>query len=147
MKWLGILSVVALLAGIPGYGNAQQTGEKSALPTQPQSQVEKGKPAQALKTYTQKERKDYEEKTAAELAGMQQKLDALKSKQETAPIQMKRMILKGLVNLQRGVYTGQNQLTAMKTASAESWSGMRANLDKDIEEWNKAYEAFAARIK
>jgi hypothetical protein len=147
MKWLGILFMVALLAGVPSYGDAQQTGEKGATPpTQPQGQVEPGKPAQAVKTYTEKERKDYEKKAAAEWAERQQKIDALKTKQETAPMQMRRMILKGLVSLQRGVYAGQNQLAAMEKTSDDTWGGMKAQLDKSKEAWDKDYEGFVAQL-
>jgi hypothetical protein len=148
MKRLGILFVAALLVGAPVYGNAQQGGEKGVTAlTQPQGQVEKGKPAQAGKTSTEKERKDYEKKAAAEWAEMQQKLDALKPKQETALPQMRRMIRKGLVRLQRGVYAGQNRLAALEKAPDDTWSGMKAELDKAKEAWNKEYVAFLAHTK
>jgi hypothetical protein len=148
MKWFGILLMAALLAGSPGYGKAQQTGEKDVPPpAQPQSQVEKGKPTRAVKTFTQKERKDYEKKAAAEWAKMQQKLDALKPKQETAPPRMRRMILKGLVSLQRGIYAGQNQLTAMEKAPNDTWSGMKDDLEKAKKAWTKEYEAFVAHLE
>ncbi|MCL5057768.1 MAG: hypothetical protein M1130_07210 [Actinobacteria bacterium] len=147
MKWLGILFMAVLLAVAPIYGNAQQTKEKAIPPTQPQTQVEKGKQAQAGKTYTQKERENYEKQTATEWAENQQKIDALKTKQETAPVQMRRMILKGLVRLQRGIFTGQKQLAAMEKAPADTWSGMRADMDKAKEGWNKEYESFVARLK
>jgi hypothetical protein len=148
MKWLGILLMAALLAGSPNSGNAQQAEDKNVPPpAQPKSQVKKDQPAQAAKTFTQQERKDYEKKAEAEWGEMQQKLEALKSKQETAPPQMRRMILKGLVSLQRGVYAGQNQLAAMVKAPDDTWSGMKAELDKSKEAWNKEYETFVARIK
>jgi hypothetical protein len=147
MKWLGILLFAALLLGSPGYGNAQATGEQSVSPvTQPQGQVE-GKQAQPMKKYTYQERKNYQKKAEADLAEMQQKVDGLKTKQETAPPQMRRMILKGMVSLQRGIYAGQNQLEAMKKATDKDWSGMKAELDKAMGAWNKTYEDFLAHIK
>jgi hypothetical protein len=148
MKWLGIVFMAALLTGVSGAGNAQPTGEKSVTPpAQPQGQVEKSKPAQAEKTYTEKERKDYEKQATADWAGMQQKIDALKTQQEAAPPQLRRMFLKGLVNLQRGVYAGKYQLAAMVKAPNDTWGGMKTQLDKAKEAWNQEYEAFVTHLK
>ena len=48
-------------------GNSHQ-GKRARISyaTQPQGQIEKGTPAQAVKTYTQQERQDYEKKAAVD---------------------------------------------------------------------------------
>ena len=133
MKLFGMLLLAAMLAGAPSMAQAQQAAE-SAKPT-------------VIQHYTQKQRQDYEKKVAADLAIMQQKLDVLKNKQETVPIQLKRMLLKGLVNLQKNRYAAQNLLTAMKKAPEKSWGGMKANMDRALATWNQSYENLVSRLK
>jgi hypothetical protein len=147
MKRFGILLMAALVAGAPGYGNAQATGEKSVAPaTQPQSQVE-GKEAQPEKVFTKQERRDYEKQAAAELATMQQKIEGIEATRNTARQQLRPMIFKGLVGLKKQFYTNKNYLAAMEKAADKNWGGMKVNMDKAMANWNKAYENFVANVK
>ena len=148
MKWLGIMFMAALLAMAPGYGSAQPAGGKSAAPaTKPKGAEEKETPAQAIKSYSLKERPAYQKKVAADLAELQQKIDGLHGNYETARPQIKRTTLRLLAGLKKQLFAAQNQLAALEKASEKDWSGLKAKMDKAMDELTKAYKEGEARLQ
>jgi len=147
MKWLGILLMTALLAGAPGIGSAQQSGEQGAkTPPQPKSSAAAPKQAQPAKTYSQEERQAYEKKAAADLEVMQKKLEELRGKQQKVSMQSRRVVLRAMANLQRGLLGAKALLTSMKQASKETWGGLKADLDQAMATWERDYAAVASRL-
>jgi hypothetical protein len=148
MKWLGILLTTALLAGVPGYGSAQSAGEQATTPPpQPKSSQEAPKQTQPAKSYSQEERQAYEKKVAEDLEAMQKKFEDLRGKQQKVPMQSRRQVLKAMANLQRGLYAAKAQLASMVKAPAQSWGGMKADLDRAMEAWARDYADVASHLK
>jgi hypothetical protein len=131
MKCLGILLTAALLAMAPGYGSAQSAGEKSASPaTKPKAAEGKGTPARAAKSYTPEERQAYQQKVAADLDKLRQRIEALPGNYETVSPQLKRTLLRSFHGLQKQLHDTQNQLAALEKATAKDWSGLKGEMDK-----------------
>ena len=148
MKRLGIMLMAALLAVVPGYGDAQSpvTQGKSTA-TQPGSLNGKGEPEQVGKSFTSEEKAEYQTKVAADLAVVEQKIDTLKAKSNAIAMQKKHMYLRVLVDLQRKTIDVQNKLEALKNAPEKDWSGIKADLEKDMGELAKACTAAEAHLK
>ena len=143
MKWLGIMLTAVLLAGVPGYGSAQQPAKKGTPPaTQSQDPGQ-----QAAKSYTPKEREDYQKKIAGDLKEVQQKIGGLNAKRMTLPQQSKRMFNKAMVDLQRKMSTARNKLAALEKASEKEWSGLKDNMDKALDELANTYKEIESRFK
>ncbi len=139
MKWLGIMLTVALLTGVPGYGIAAQPGQQGTSPAaQPKGVEAKGEQGQAGKSYTLKEKKQYEERITLDLAEIQKKIEDLRGKGRQVGPQKKRTFRMALVDVQRKNIAAQNRLAALKKAPEKDWSGMKADMDKAIEELSKA---------
>jgi len=146
MQWLGILLTAALLAMAPGYGSAQSAGGKSVSPaTQPKAAEEQGTAARAAKSYTPEEKQEYQQKVAADLDNLQQKIDNLHENYEKVRPQMRRRTLGILHGLKKQLVAAQNQLAALKKAPGKDWSGLRVGMDKammDLTEGCKEAESF-----
>jgi hypothetical protein len=148
MKCLGIMLMAALLAIAPGYGSAEQQGKESDSPAiQIKNLEKKGEQAPAAKSYTLQQKKEYQQKTTAELAEIQQKIDALKVKGENVEPQKRRSVSRALFNLDRKAATTRKWLAALETASEPDWSRVKAGLDKSMEDLRKAYETVEPHIK
>lgn len=149
MKWLGIMLTAALLAVAPGYGSAEPPGKESTPPaTQPKGPEKKEEQApKSVKKYTPKEKEAYQKKTAADLTELQQKIEELKVKGRSAPQQMKRMILRGTRDLQVKANAARNKLGALEKAPEKDWGGLKAEMDKAMEELRKAYQEVESRVK
>lgn len=149
MNWLGILLMAALLAVVPGYGRAQPQEKETPPPAaQPKGPEMKQAPApSAAKSYTPKEKKEYQKKTAADLAALEKKIEGLMEEQAKAPQQLKRMIIRGRVDLQRKDIIAKNKLAALEKASGKDWNALKDGLDKAMEDLRKSYEAMAAHFQ
>lgn len=146
MKWLGILFMAALLASAPGYGSAQQPKDTSPA-TQPQGPAVKGEPAGMAKSFNPAERQAYEKKTAEELDAFQQKIGDLRMKATSGAPQQKRVLIRAATNVQMQKIAADNELIALKKASAAAWSAQRAKLEKSMEGLRKALEPTAMHPK
>jgi hypothetical protein len=148
MQRLGILLMAALLAAAPGYASAEPPGASGATPaTRPQGPAVKGEPAEAVPSFTLKEKKDYQKKTAAELTVIQEKIYDLKMKAGTGPRQSRRMIPMSANSLQAQVLAAKNQLAAMEQAPDQTWGELKTEMDKTMDELAKALHAVEAHAK
>jgi hypothetical protein len=148
MQWLGILLMTVLLAGGPGYASAQQAGKPETSPTpQPISSGQVANQAQSAKSYSQAERQAYEEKTAKDLEAMQRQLAELRGKQGKIKPQARRLVLKSMLNLQRGLSQTQALFDSMKKASGQAWGETKAKLDSSMATWTRDYAVLAARLQ
>ena len=148
MKWLGIMLMAALLAGAPGYGSTEQPGQPGTTPaTQTKGVAAKGGQGQAAKSYTARERKEYQNKIDVDLAEIQKRIEDLRGKATKVAPQKKRTFRMALVDLQRKNIAAQNRLAALKSAPENAWSGMKADMDKAREDLNSAYANAEADIK
>jgi hypothetical protein len=148
MQWLGILLMAVLLAAAPGYAGAESPGAGATTPaTQPQGPAVKGEPAGAVQIYTPKEKKEYQKKTAAELAAIQEKIIDIKMKAGTEPRRSRRMIPMGANSLQAQVLAAKNQLAAMELAPDQTWGNMTTEMDKAMDKLAKDLQAFEAHVK
>ena len=142
MKWLGIMLMAALLATAPGYGSAEQPGKQGPAPaTQPQGPEVKGEPAGAVKSYTPEERKAYEKKTAAELEAFEQRINELALKAAKVVPQKKRMLMMNTKALAVKTRAARNQLAALEKAPENAWGGLKADMDRAMQELRKAWDA------
>ena len=130
MKWLGIILTVALLAGGPVNGNAQN---------QPQGSQAQVKPGQAAKSYTLEERQAYQSKAERDLEEIQQKVQDLKAKERTIVQQKKRTYLLAMVDIQRKLNAAKGKLAALKKASAKEWSRLQPEMDRALDDLTNAY--------
>jgi hypothetical protein len=148
MQWLGILLMAALLTVAPGYASAEPPETSGAAPaTQPSGSEVKAEPAGAVPSYTPKEKKDYQKKTAAELASVQEKIIDLKMKAGAGPRQNRRMILKSANSLQAQALAAKNRLAAMKLAPDQTWGEVKTEMNKTMDELVKALETVEAHVK
>jgi hypothetical protein len=148
MKSLGILLMAALLAVAPGYANAEPPAAGGATPATPAQAPEvKAEPAGAVPTYTPKERKAYQKKTAAELAALQEKITDMKLKAGTGARQNRRMIFKSANNLQIKAIAAKNQLAAMEKAPDQTWGDLKTEMDKTMDGLTQALQAIEAHIR
>jgi hypothetical protein len=147
MKWLGILLTTTLLAGVPGYGNAQPAGAQGTTPPpQTKGSQEAPKQAQPAKSYSQEDRQAYEKKAAEDLDAMQKKLGELRGRQQKVPTQARRQVMMAMGNLQRGLIGAKAQLASMQKASPENWGGMKADLERAMKTWDREYADVASRL-
>jgi hypothetical protein len=142
MKWLGIMFMAALLAIAPGYGSAQQPKDTSPA-TQPQGPAVKAETAGTVKSFTPSERQAYEKKTAEELDAFQQKIGDLRMKAASGAPQQKRVLMRAANNVQMQKIAADNELIALKKASAADWSDKRATLEESMQGLRKAFEPTA----
>jgi hypothetical protein len=148
MRWLGIMLMAALLASAPGYGNAQPAGKKDPSPgTQPQSPAVKLEPVGAVKTYIPEERKAYEKNTAAELEAIEQRTDELVLKAGKVKPQKKRTFIKNTRALAVQTMAARNQFTALEKAPENAWGGLKADMDRAMQELRKLREAAELNLK
>jgi hypothetical protein len=148
MQWLGILLMAALLAGAPGYASAEPRGTSGAAPaTQSQGSEVKAEPAGAVRTYTPKEKKDYQKKTAAELAAIQEKIIDLKLNAGKGRRQSRRMIPQSANSLQAQILAAKDRLAAMEQAPDPTWGELKAEMDKTMDELVKALQTVEAHVK
>lgn len=147
-KFLGILLTAALLVMTPGYGSAQPQAEKGISPaTQPKAAEEKGTAPQAAKSYTLKERQAYQQKVAADLDKLRQRIDDLAGNYETGRPQMKRTTLRVLHGLKKQLFAAQNQLAALEKAHAKDWTGLKDEMEKAMMELTEACKEAESRLK
>jgi hypothetical protein len=147
IQWLGILFITALLAFAPGYASAESPGAGGTTPaTQPQNPDVKAEPAGAAPSYTPKEKKEYQKRTAAELAALQEKIIDLKMKAGTGPRQKKRLILKSATHLQAQALAAKNQLAAMESAPDQTWGDLKTAMDKTMDELANAWKEAEAHL-
>lgn len=132
MKLLGIVLAVALLAGAPGYGSAQQQAQPGTS---------------AAKSFSQKDREAYQQKTAADLDEMQQKIGALRAKGQTIALQKKHAYLRAMVDFQRKLIIARNRLTALEKASDKEWSSLKEGMDKAMAELTNTYDGVESHFK
>ena len=146
-QWFGILFLAALLAFAPGYAGAQSPGASATTPaTQPQNPDVKAEPAGAAPSYTPNEKKEYQKKTAAELAAFQEKITDLRMKAGTGMRAKKRLILKSTNHLQAQVLAAKNQLAAMETAPDQTWGDLKTAMDKTMDDLANAWKEAEAHI-
>lgn len=147
MQWLGILLMAMLLAA-PGYASAEPPGTSGAAPAaQPQGSEVKAEPAGAVPSYTPKEKKDYQKKTAAELAAIQEKIIDLKLNAGKGRRQSRRMIPQSANSLQAQILAAKDRLAAMEQAPDPTWGELKAEMDKTMDELVKALETVEAHVK
>lgn len=144
MKWLGIMFMAVLLAIAPGYGSAQP--QKDTPPAAQTPEV-KGEPAAAAKSFTAAERKDYEKKTAEELAAIQDKIAGLRVQATSGAPQQKRTLILAANNLQFQKVAAGNRLTALEKAPEAAWGQQKAELDKAMEQLRKSCENAGIQLK
>jgi hypothetical protein len=147
LKWLGIILAAALLGGTPGYASAQQTGAKGTSPATQTSDI-KGQAVQppSVKTFTPKERQDYEKKTAADLEITQEKISDLRAQSGKVPSQKKRTILSGFRNLQMQAGRARSQLTALEKAADKDWGELKADLDEVMQSLKRGLEGLEKQL-
>ncbi len=133
MKLLAIILTAAVLAVAPGYGQAQQAKKESPPPQ--------------AKSYTAGERQAYEKKTAKDLDELQQQIHDLSVKVQTVEPQIKRTMLRSLVVLEKQYIAAKNKLAALEKASEKDWGGLKADMDKAMQELTKAYQEVESRLK
>lgn len=136
MKWLGMILMTALLIGVPGYGRAEAPGKDSTSPA-----------TRSVKSYTPEEKQAYQKKVAADLEKIQQGIEELKVKGRTVIQQKKRMVLKGLIALQIKANAARNKLAELEKAPENAWSGLKADMDKAMEDLDKTYKQVEALIQ
>ncbi|MHB8067136.1 MAG: sll1863 family stress response protein [Desulfobaccales bacterium] len=138
MKCLGIILAAALLAGVPISGSAQ---------TQPQGSEAQGKPGQAAKSFSQKDRQAYQQKTAGDLDEMQQKIEAFRAKKTTVAPQKKRTFSRAMVDLQKKMIIARNKLAVLEKAADKEWSGLKEEMDKAMAELTSTYDGVESHFK
>jgi hypothetical protein len=147
MKFLGIMLMTTLLVGAPGYGSAEPPGKDSTSPaTQPQNLETKREQARAVKSYTPEEKRAYQQKMAADLKIMQEKVDALNVKAKQVVQQKKRMALKAMISLQRQANAAKNTLAVLEKAPDQDWSRFKAQMDKAMEDLTTTYQEVEAHL-
>jgi hypothetical protein len=52
-----------------------------------------------------------------------------------------------LAGLKKQLFAAQNQLAALEKASEKDWSGLKAKMDKAMDELTKAYKEGEARLQ
>ena len=124
MKWFGMVFMAALLICAPGYGSAQQAKDTSSG---------------TAKSFTPEERKAYEEKIAAELEAIQQKIGDLRIQASTGPSQLKRMISVAANDIQMQKIAADNELAALEKSSDADWGKQKAKLDKTMAKLRSAW--------
>lgn len=139
---------IALLVVTSGYVNAQPSGQSSTPPaTQSEGLGKKPEPASPpLKTYTPAEKQAYQQKTAANLKNIQEKVDDLKLKGRTVVQQKKRMTMRALVTLQNKANLARNKLAALEKAADADWSRLKAEIDKAMADLAQTYKEVEALI-
>jgi hypothetical protein len=148
MQWLGILLMAMLLAAAPGYASAEPPGTSGAAPAaQPQGSEVKAEPAGALPSYTPKEKKDYQKKTAAELAAVQEKIIDLKLKAGTGRRQSRRMIPQSANHLQAQTLAAKDQLAALEKAPDPTWGELKTEMNKTMDKLAKDLQTVEAQVK
>lgn len=146
--WLGMMLMAALLIGAPGYGRAEPPGKDSTSPATRSENLEKqGDQARTGKSYTSKEKQDYLTQVAVNLDKIQQGIEDLKVKGRTVIQQRKRMVLKGLINLQNMANGARNKLAGLEKAPENAWSGLKAEMDKTMQELAKTYKEVEAQVE
>lgn len=138
MKWLGIILTATLLAGVPGYGSAQ---------TQPKGLETQGKPGQEAKSFSQKDREAYQQRTAGDLDEMQQKIEAFRAKKMTVAPQKKRMFSRAMVDMQKKMTAARNKLAVLEKAADKEWSGLKEEMDKAMAELTNTYNEAESYFK
>jgi hypothetical protein len=147
IQGLGILFLAALLGFAPGYAGAQSPGSGSTTPaTQPQNPDGKAEPAGVAPSYTPKQKKEYQTKTAAELAAVQEKITDLRMKAGTGMRAKKRLILKSTNHLQGQVLAAKSQLAAMETAPDQTWGDLKTAMDKTMDDLANAWKEAEAHL-
>ena len=126
--------------------NRQETQRAPPAP-QPKSSGQVAKQAQSAKSYTQEERQAYEEKTAKDLETMQKQLGELRGQQPKVRPQLKRQVMRSMVNLQRGLSQAQAMFASLSKASGQPWAEIKGQLDSAIATWNRNYADLAARLQ
>jgi hypothetical protein len=117
----------------------KRAAEKATSPaTQPMGQKGKGEQAEPAKNLSPKE-KEYLKNTAADLAGIQKKIDALKVRKEFRIVQRKRANMMIMVDLQKRALNARKQLAALEKAPDTAWGGLRTEMDQTMGDLNKTY--------
>jgi hypothetical protein len=148
MKWFGTILIVALLAVAPGPAGAEPPGGGGTAPaTPPQGAGVKGEPAGAVQIYTPEEKKEYQTKTAAELAAVQDKIYNIKMNAGAGPRKSRRLIPKMANHLQALVLAAKNQLASLEQTPNQTWGERKAEMDKTMDELAKAVQEVEAHLK
>ena len=134
-------------AWAPVYGSTEPPGKgSSSQETQPNRLQEAEKQAPpSIKTYTLKEKQEYQKKIASDLAEMQKEIDQLITKWHAAPPVKKRLVRRDIVSLQQKAIRARNKLSALEKASDKDWSSLKADLDYTMEVLIKAYAEITSR--
>jgi len=131
--------MAALLAGVPGYGSGEQPGQKGTpAVTQSKGPEAKGELGQAAKSYSAQKRKEYQNRIEVDLAEIQKRIEDLRAKAVKVAPQKKRTFRMALVDLQRKNTVAQNRLAALKNSPENAWSGVKADMDKAMDDLSKA---------
>jgi hypothetical protein len=123
-----------------GKAPEAQPVEKGKLQPAPaiMDQKIKGGKAEPAKNLSPSE-KEYLKKTAADLATLQKKIDALKVKKEFRTIQRKRANMMLMVDLQRRSLNARKQFAALEKAPDSAWSGRKTEMGKTMDDLKKTY--------
>jgi hypothetical protein len=116
-----------------------QKKDQGKLPAaQPADRLSKGGQAESLKNLSPKE-KEYLKETAADLATMQKKIDALKVKKEFNVRQRSRSNRMIAVDLQKRALNARKQFAILEKAPDMAYSGLKTEMDKSMLDLKKAY--------
>ncbi len=99
-----------------------------------------------VKAATPEQRRDYEKKTAQELAGIRQRLVDLKTKAVTGPAQKRRLGLMTTQRLEYQAIAAQNHLAQMEKMAAGEWEKARGNLDQLMQDLRQTLNAAEQQI-
>ncbi len=144
MYWLGILLMAGLLAVVPASGKAQPAGEKGPSPAAEPKVQGTVTPAPSGKSYSLKDRQAYQKKVTADLDQLQQQINGLMA--EAKP-QTRRSLSRARLGLQKKLVAARNQLAALEKSSEKDWSGLKAEMDKAVEELTKDYQKIEASLQ
>jgi hypothetical protein len=137
------------LAGISGYGGAAPPAQKdtpAAIKSQ-NTDTKEGQ-GQEVKKYSPKEREKYQQKVAADLEEIQNKMGELRAaKGATVPQQKKRMFRRGQIVFQQKLTAAKGRLAALEKASEKEWTGLKAEMDQALEELTNAYKEVESSLK
>jgi hypothetical protein len=118
----------------------EQPGETNTSPAiQLEGQKGKGEQAQALKTYSPKEKRAYLNKTATDVAAIQKRIDSLNVKEQYKSLQRRNANRMIMVDLQKRALTARKQLAALEKAPEMVWSAEKVQMDRAMGDVQKAF--------
>ena len=129
---------LALALGACEQSSAEEKPKIAALPEKDTKDKEDS--LEAIRSYANKKRQQYQEKAEELLKSYEKRVDELKAKADKAGGEAKRKFDEAIVAWREKQKVLKKQLEEFKTASAKAWEQMEKKIDAGLEELKKLYE-------